>query len=197
MTDPRARRPARRRSPHRLQRLRPHRRQPARRPPPPGLQSATAAAGRAPARSRWPAVATGLIGDPGGKSEERTALCRRAAARPTWRASTRQLERFMDFEATGRGRPRALMVDNAEWLGSLPLFEFLRDVGKHFTVNQMMAKESVRSPGWHAPSRASPTPSSATCSCRPTTSSTCSTHSAAGSSSGGATSGGTSPWAST
>jgi tyrosyl-tRNA synthetase len=50
----------------------------------------------------------------------------------------------MDF-GEGKGSTRALMVNNAEWLAPLPLFDFLRDVGKHFTVNQMVAKDSVKS----------------------------------------------------
>jgi tyrosyl-tRNA synthetase len=81
---------------------------------------------------------TGMIGDPGGKTEERALLTRErleanlAGIRP-------QLERFVDLGARG-GR----LLDNGDWLWSLSLLEFLRDVGKHFTVNQMIAKESVR-----------------------------------------------------
>jgi tyrosyl-tRNA synthetase len=81
---------------------------------------------------------TGMIGDPGGKTEERTLLTRDrleanlAGIRP-------QLERFVDLGAGG-GR----LLDNGDWLWSLSLLEFLRDIGKHFTVNQMIAKESVR-----------------------------------------------------
>jgi tyrosyl-tRNA synthetase len=81
---------------------------------------------------------TGMIGDPGGKTEERALLTRErleanlAGIRP-------QLERFVDLGAGG-----GLLLDNGDWLWSLSLLEFLRDVGKHFTVNQMIAKESVR-----------------------------------------------------
>ena len=81
---------------------------------------------------------TGMIGDPGGKTEERALLTRErleanlAGIRP-------QLERFVDFGAGG-----GLLLDNGEWLWALSMLEFLRDVGKHFTVNQMIAKESVR-----------------------------------------------------
>ena len=90
--------------------------------------------------------ATGLIGDPGGKSEERTLLSAEELRRPTWRASDAQLRALPRLRrATRRRRPRSC-VDNADWLGSMSLLEFLRDVGKHFTVNQMVAKESVRSP---------------------------------------------------
>jgi tyrosyl-tRNA synthetase len=80
---------------------------------------------------------TGMIGDPSGKSEERSLLDAAHLARNLAGIRT-QLERFVDFDAGG------LMVDNGEWLGSLGLLDFLRDVGKHFTVNQMVAKESVR-----------------------------------------------------
>jgi len=85
---------------------------------------------------------TGLIGDPGGRSEERPLLTREqhdenmAGIGP-------QLERFLDFGA-GAGDAAALMLDNADWLCSFPLVEFLRDVGKHFTVNQMIVRDSVR-----------------------------------------------------
>jgi tyrosyl-tRNA synthetase len=82
---------------------------------------------------------TGLIGDPGGKSAERplsdqaTVAFNAAAIRP-------QLERFLDFS----GPAAARMVDNAEWLLELRAVDFMRDVGKHFTVNYMLQKESVK-----------------------------------------------------
>ena len=82
---------------------------------------------------------TGMIGDPGGKSEERNLLT--AAQLEANLAGIRgQLERFLDFSDG-----RALMEDNGGWLWSVRLLDFLRDVGKHFTVNQMVAKESVKS----------------------------------------------------
>jgi tyrosyl-tRNA synthetase len=86
---------------------------------------------------------TGMIGDPGGKTEERPLLT------PEQRAANvagirPQLERFLDFSA-GAGTARAVLRDNADWLEPMPLIGFLRDVGKHFTVNEMIAKESVRS----------------------------------------------------
>jgi tyrosyl-tRNA synthetase len=86
---------------------------------------------------------TGLIGDPGGRDEERPMLSRdqHAANMAGIRA---QMERLLDFDA-GRGYSRALLVDNADWLVNYRLVDFLRDIGKHFTVNQMVAKESVRS----------------------------------------------------
>ena len=81
---------------------------------------------------------TGMIGDPSGKSDERVLLTPEvlAANREGIRA---QLARFLDFSADG-----AILADNAEWLGQLGLLEFLRDVGKHFSVNEMIRKDSVR-----------------------------------------------------
>ncbi len=81
---------------------------------------------------------TGLIGDPGGKADERPLLDEEQLA-ANLHGIRRQLERFVEFGAGG-----AELVDNAEWLGRTGLIAFLRDVGKHFTVNQMVAKESVR-----------------------------------------------------
>jgi tyrosyl-tRNA synthetase len=79
---------------------------------------------------------TGMIGDPGGKQDERQLLTLDTiegyleGIRP-------QLGQFLDMD-------NALLLNNADWLGSLSTLEFLRDVGKHFTVNQMVAKESVK-----------------------------------------------------
>jgi tyrosyl-tRNA synthetase len=85
---------------------------------------------------------TGAIGDPGGKTEERPLLTEEELV--TNLAGLRaQLERLVDF-GDGAGQTRALLLDNGTWLNELKVIEFLRDVGKHFTVNQMMAKESVR-----------------------------------------------------
>jgi tyrosyl-tRNA synthetase len=86
---------------------------------------------------------TGFIGDPGGKSEERTLLTEEALE-ANLAGIRRQLDRFIDFDAVAGGGD-ALLVNNADWLRPLSLFEFLRDVGKHFTVNQMVAKDSVKS----------------------------------------------------
>ena len=81
---------------------------------------------------------TGMIGDPSGKSEERTLLTPEQLEKN--RAAIRaQLERFLDFGPSG-----AIVADNAEWLGTAPLLDFLRDVGKLFSVNEMVRKESVR-----------------------------------------------------
>jgi tyrosyl-tRNA synthetase len=83
---------------------------------------------------------TGMIGDPSGKSEERNLLGRDEldANRAAIRA---QIEGFLDPAADNP----VIVTDNAEWLATAPLLEFLRDVGKHFSVNEMIRKESVRS----------------------------------------------------
>jgi tyrosyl-tRNA synthetase len=83
---------------------------------------------------------TGMIGDPSGKSSERQLLTTAQVTQNTLGIRA-QLERFLSFE----GASAARMRDNAEWLTSLQLVEFLRDTGKHFTVNYMLQKESVRS----------------------------------------------------
>lgn len=82
---------------------------------------------------------TGMIGDPSGKSAERNLLSTEEVAANAARARE-QLSHFLDFE----GENAAIMVDNADWLGELTLIEYLRDIGKHFTVNAMLAKESVK-----------------------------------------------------
>jgi tyrosyl-tRNA synthetase len=82
---------------------------------------------------------TGMIGDPSGKSQERVLLS--AEQLEINVAGIReQLARFLDFDAS---RNPARIVDNAGWLGSIDVLTFLRDVGKHFTVNYMLQKESV------------------------------------------------------
>ena len=82
---------------------------------------------------------TGMIGDPSGKSQERVLLS--ADQLDVNVAGIRaQLERFMDF---GTGVNAARIVNNADWLGTIDLVSFLRDAGKHFTVNYMLQKESV------------------------------------------------------
>ncbi len=83
---------------------------------------------------------TGLIGDPSGKAVERTLLSREDVDANV-RGIRSQLERFLDFNA--HGNP-ARLVDNAEWLNTMSAMEFLRDVGKYFTVNYLLAKESVK-----------------------------------------------------
>ncbi|WP_456429893.1 tyrosine--tRNA ligase [Rhodocaloribacter sp.] len=83
---------------------------------------------------------TGLIGDPSGKSRERPLLTREKMEE-NLAGIEGQLRRFLDFETTTNP---ARMVNNLEWLGSISLLDFLRDVGKYFTVNYMLAKESVK-----------------------------------------------------
>ncbi len=83
---------------------------------------------------------TGLIGDPSGKASERTLNTPEVVAANA-ESIRRQLERFLTFA----GPTGALMRDNADWLRPLGAIEFMRDVGKHFTINYMLAKESVRS----------------------------------------------------
>jgi tyrosyl-tRNA synthetase len=84
---------------------------------------------------------TGMIGDPSGKAQERPLMTEEqiAANQAGIRA---QLSHFLAFE--GVSNP-AIMLNNAEWLKPLTLIGFLRDIGKHFTVNYMMAKDSVKS----------------------------------------------------
>ncbi|MGH9254493.1 MAG: tyrosine--tRNA ligase [Vicinamibacterales bacterium] len=83
---------------------------------------------------------TGLIGDPSFKAAER-ALLSVEQVEANVAGIRGQLARFLDFENTST---RTRLVNNAEWLTKLGAIEFMRDVGKHFTVNAMMAKESVK-----------------------------------------------------
>ncbi len=84
--------------------------------------------------------ATGLIGDPSGKSAERVLNPREVVADWVERIR-REVARFLDF---GGGPTSAQMVSNLDWTGSMPTLDFLRDIGKHFSVNQMIARESVK-----------------------------------------------------
>jgi tyrosyl-tRNA synthetase len=83
--------------------------------------------------------ATGMIGDPSGKSAERSLLDRDTLAR-NLQGITGCLSKFLDLT----GPNAAQVADNASWFSGISYIEFLRDVGKHFTVNHMLAKESVR-----------------------------------------------------
>ena len=85
--------------------------------------------------------ATGMVGDPGGRSEERNLLDDETLRHNVERIKV-QLTKLLDFEP---GPYQATLVNNADWTHRITMLEFLRDVGKHFTVNQMMAKDSVRS----------------------------------------------------
>jgi len=84
--------------------------------------------------------ATGMIGDPSGKSEERNLLDENIL-RYNQQAIKTQLEKFLDFDC---GKHSAEMVNNYDWTKEFSLLHFLRDVGKHITVNYMVAKDSVK-----------------------------------------------------
>jgi tyrosyl-tRNA synthetase len=83
---------------------------------------------------------TGMIGDPSGKTVERQLLGREKID-ANLAGIRKQLENFLDFDASSN---RAQLINNADWLASIDLLSFLRDVGKFFTVNYMLAKDSVR-----------------------------------------------------
>ncbi|HIH3927594.1 TPA: tyrosine--tRNA ligase, partial [Streptococcus pneumoniae] len=84
--------------------------------------------------------ATGLIGDPSFKDAERSLQTKDTV--DGWVKSIQgQLSRFLDFE---NGENKAVMVNNYDWFGSISFIDFLRDIGKYFTVNYMMSKESVK-----------------------------------------------------
>ena len=85
--------------------------------------------------------ATGMIGDPSGKSQERSLL-NEATLRENEATIKKQLTKFLDFESDVENR--ALMVNNYDWMKNFTFLEFIRDIGKHITVNYMMAKESVK-----------------------------------------------------
>ncbi len=85
--------------------------------------------------------ATGMIGDPSGKSKERNLLDE-PTLRHNQEAIKNQLSRFLDFETTNKNR--AELVNNYDWMKDFSFLDFIRDVGKHITVNYMMAKDSVK-----------------------------------------------------
>ena len=85
--------------------------------------------------------ATGMIGDPSGKSQERNLLDE-PTLRKNQEALKKQIARFLDFET--KDSNRALMVNNYDWMKEYSFLEFIRDIGKHITVNYMMAKDSVK-----------------------------------------------------
>ena len=84
--------------------------------------------------------ATGMVGDPSGKSDERN-LQTEDMVEHNLAGMRKQLSKFLTFEDAGNG---AVMVNNADWFKDMNLFTFIRDVGKHITVNYMMAKDSVK-----------------------------------------------------
>ena len=85
--------------------------------------------------------ATGMIGDPSGKSKERNLLDEQTL-RHNQEAIQKQLSKFLDFDTS---RPNAAeLVNNYDWMKDISFLQFIRDVGKHITVNYMMAKDSVK-----------------------------------------------------
>jgi tyrosyl-tRNA synthetase len=83
---------------------------------------------------------TGMIGDPSGKTQERQLLSKEQIEFNV-EGIRSQLSLFLDFEVKSN---RAMLINNADWLAPILMVDFLRDVGKHFTVNYMLAKESVK-----------------------------------------------------
>ena len=85
--------------------------------------------------------ATGMIGDPSGKSQERNLLDS-DTLRHNQACIRKQLEKFLDFNKTGGNA--AILVNNYDWMSQFSFLDFIRDIGKHITVNYMMAKDSVK-----------------------------------------------------
>jgi len=85
--------------------------------------------------------ATGMIGDPSGKSQERNLLDE-STLRKNQEALKKQIAMFLDFETEASNK--ALMVNNYDWMKDFSFLDFIRDIGKHITVNYMMAKDSVK-----------------------------------------------------
>ena len=85
--------------------------------------------------------ATGMIGDPSGKSQERNLLDEETL-RHNQVCIKKQLSKFLDFD--GKEPNAAILVNNYDWMSKFSFLEFIRDVGKHLTVNYMMAKDSVK-----------------------------------------------------
>lgn len=85
--------------------------------------------------------ATGMIGDPSGKSQERNLL-NEETLHHNQECLKKQLGRFLDFESDAPNK--AIMVNNYDWMKEYTFLEFIRDIGKHITVNYMMAKDSVK-----------------------------------------------------
>ena len=85
--------------------------------------------------------ATGMVGDPSGKSKERNLLDEKTL-KNNLTAIQKQLEKFLDFNCGGNS---AEVINNYDWLKGLSFLDFIRDIGKHMSVNYMMAKDSVKS----------------------------------------------------
>jgi len=86
--------------------------------------------------------ATGMIGDPSGKSKERNLLDEKSL-RHNQESIKKQLRKFIDF--SGNKANSAEMVNNYDWMKEFSFLDFIRDIGKSITVNYMMAKDSVKS----------------------------------------------------
>ena len=84
--------------------------------------------------------ATGRVGDPSGKSEERNLLDEKTL-RQNQEGMKKQMEKLLDFDC---GENSAVLVNNYDWMKDFSFLGFLREVGKHLTVNYMMAKDSVK-----------------------------------------------------
>ncbi len=84
--------------------------------------------------------ATGMVGDPSGRSEERNLLTREQLEH-NLAGIKKQLEKFIDFDAAGNA---AIMVNNYDWFKGYEFLDFIRDIGKHITINYMLAKDSVQ-----------------------------------------------------
>jgi len=84
--------------------------------------------------------ATGMVGDPSGKSAERNLL-NEETLNFNIQGQTKQLKHFLDFE---KGDNAAILVNNYDWMKNTTFIDFIRDVGKHITINYMMAKDSVK-----------------------------------------------------
>jgi tyrosyl-tRNA synthetase len=84
--------------------------------------------------------ATGMIGDPSGKSQERNLLSEEIIQH-NLNCQKKQLEKFLDFSV---GKTQASIVNNYDWFKEMGFLEFLRDIGKHITISYMMAKDSVQ-----------------------------------------------------
>ena len=85
--------------------------------------------------------ATGMVGDPSGKSKERNLLSREILEQ-NLKGVKKQLEKFLDF---GQGSNAAVMVNNYDWFKDFLFLDFIRDIGKHISINYMLAKDSVKS----------------------------------------------------
>lgn len=85
--------------------------------------------------------ATGMIGDPSGKSKERNLLDEEALQK-NQEGIKKQLSKFLDFQSSDKNA--AVLVNNYDWMKDFSFLEFIRDIGKHITVNYMMAKDSVK-----------------------------------------------------